>query len=350
MVSNMSELDILNMSDEKVSKLSLSDLDNTTNTSVKSDTDTEVTEPVEPVIETNEEDTKVSNEETDQTKVDTKKTEVEEVNWEELYKSALAPLKATGKELQIDNIDDLRTLAQMGIDYQKKMTAIKPIRKIAKMLEQEGLMDEEKLSYLIDLNKKNPDAIQKLIKDSGINPLEIDTEEESKYVPNTYTVNDATVALDEVIESIQDTPQFTTTIDIISNKWDKTSRDVFANNPTLISVINEHVHNGVYNQIDAVMQKEKMMGRLNGLSDIEAYRQIGDWMQENNMFNQVASATVQTSQVQQVSKPVNNEALRQKKQAASATRAAPVKQTNVDFNPLNMSDEEFAKLDLTKYL
>ena len=41
------------------------------------------------------------------------------------------------------------------------------------MLENAGITDENQLAYLIDLSNKNPQAIQKLVKDSGIDPLDM---------------------------------------------------------------------------------------------------------------------------------------------------------------------------------
>jgi hypothetical protein len=345
----MSELDILNMTDEEVANMSLKDLE-VTNTSETTNSDTQITEPVEPVIETDTtvEADKVSNEEAHQTEV-SNETDTP-FNYEEEYKKLLAPFKANGRDMQVDSIEDARQLMQMGANYNKKMAALKPNLKLVKTLEQEGI-NEAELNYLIDLKRKDPTAVQKFIKESGINPLEIDTDEEIKYIPKDYTVSDSQVALDDVLSSIQDTPKFATTVDIISNKWDGKSRQVFSENPTLIATINEHIHNGIYDQIDAVMQKEKMLGRLTGMSDLEAYHKIGEWMDTNKMFNQgevKPTTPVQTQVVQ--TKPVDNEALKQRKQAASVTRTTPAKQLDPNFNPLNMSDEDFAKMDLSKYL
>ena len=68
------------------------------------------------------------------------------------------------------------------------------------MLENNGLLDEQKITYLIDLDKKNPDAIGKLIKESGIDPLDVNTQEEPKYTPGNYSVSDAQVNLDAVLD------------------------------------------------------------------------------------------------------------------------------------------------------
>ena len=345
----MAELDILNMSDDEIAGMSLEDLEPTINSETVN-TDTQVTEPNEPVIETdtNAEDNKVSNEESNQTEVNNETTTP--FNYEEEYKKILAPFKANGRDMQVDSIDDAIQLMKMGANYNKKMAALKPNLKLVKTLEQEGI-NEAELNYLIDLKRKDPNAVQKFIKESGINPLEIDTDEEVNYTPKNYSISDSQVELDDIINSIQDTPKFATTVDVISNKWDGKSRQVFSENPTLIATINDHIHNGIYDQIDTIMQKEKMLGRLTGMSDLEAYQKIGEWMNTNNMFNQEVVKPITSVQTQVVqSKPINSEALKQRKQAASVTRTTPAKQLDPNFNPLNMSDEEFLKMDHSKYL
>jgi len=278
--------------------------------------------------------------------------ETTEFNYEEEYKKVLAPLKANGKELTLKTIEDLRNLASMGANYTKKMTAIKPSLKVLKMLENNNLLDEDKLNYLIDLDKKNPEAIKKLLKDSELDPLDINVEEDSTYSPNTYNVTEAEVELDNVIKDIQSSPKFDETIDVISNKWDEPSKQVLVETPQIIKVINEHMELGIYDQINSVIERERMLGRLNGLSDIEAYKQVGDALQASNQFNVQSTNQVETTPVQQAS-TVNSDKdskLKNRKRSASSTKTTPksVGSEN-DFNPLSMSDEEFEKIS-NKYI
>ncbi len=256
-------------------------------------------------------------------------------------KEALAPLRANNKTIKIDSIAELRKLAQMGIGYSAKMTGLKPNLKLLKMLKNNNLLDEGKLSYLIDLDKKNPKAIASLVKESGLEPHEIDTDEETDYRPNTYTVDDKDIELDTVLDEIQDTPSYAKTIDIIGNKWDEDSKAILADNPNTIKIINDHVQSGVYDQIMEVVEKQKVLGNLTGLSDYAAYKQIGDAMYAESTKNStsVAASIKPAESAQQKS---NN---RDRKKAASSTKSTPSKKQKFDFNPLAMSDEEFAKFD-----
>ena len=276
---------------------------------------------------------------TEDTDEDSSKTEVD---YEKEYASAIAPLKANGKLHDISSIEELRKLASMGANYTKKMVALKPNLKLMKMLENNGLLDEQKLSYLIDLDQKNPDAIQKFIKESGIDPLEIDVEKDTEYQPKTYTVNDAQLQLDEVLDNIRGTPSFDKTIDIIGNKWDESSKQILLDNPTIITSINEHVESGIYDTINTHIEKERMLGNLVGLSDLDAYKKIGDTLQAQGAFNAPGNTE---EPITPSNKPADDPKLKEKKRAASPTkRPASKSKAKEDFNPLALSDAEFEKL------
>lgn len=268
-------------------------------------------------------------------------------DYESAYKKLTTPFKANGREIKVENVDEAIQLMQMGANYNKKMAALKPKLKVLRMLEDNGLLDESKLSFYIDVEKKNPDAIQKLIKDSGIDPLDIDTTADTKYKPNTYTVDEREIALEEILEEIKDTPSYSKTMKTVSSEWDSESKKVLLTNPTIIRDINEHIQNGIYDQVMAVVEKERMLGRLTGLSDLAAYKTVGD--------------TIFAGQSQQPEKPVQKQvarpvskgddpAIKQRKMAASIGKPSVSKATPMEFNPLALSDEEFEKLAGSKFI
>ena len=276
------------------------------------------------------------------------------VNYEDAYKQLTAPFKANGREIQVKSAEDAKALMQMGANYNKKMAGLKPHLKMLKMLENNGLLSEEKLSYLIDLEKKNPEAISKLIKESGIDPLELDTEKAGDYKPTQRNVDDRELELDAVLDEIQDTDSYPRTLDVVSNKWDSASKNVIANNPQVLKVINGHVQSGVFDQIVKEVESERMFGRLSGLSDIEAYRQVGDAIQARGGFDHLVPQGQQTQPkpvvVQPKPKMGDEGKRREKKLAASSSQpAAPSKQA-AEFNPLALSDDEFSKVVSQRFL
>lgn len=269
----------------------------------------------------------------------------EETDYKAEYEKILAPFSANGKQMQVQSAEEAITLMQMGANYNKKMAALKPNLKLLKLLENNGLLSEEKLSFLIDLDKKNPDAISKLVKDSGLDPLEMDVSK-SEYKPKTYTVDDRELELDAVLEKIQDTPTFQKTLDVVSNKWDGPSKQIVAANPQLIEIINNHMQSGVYDLISTEVERARMLGRLNGMSDIDAYRHVGDAMHNRGAFNTPAKSAAKPAERQPITpKPkADDAAVRAKKLAASTPKAAAPVKNDQDFNPLALSDEDFAKI------
>ena len=277
-----------------------------------------------------------------------------EIDYKVQYEELLSPFKANGKDIKVDTVEDARSLMQMGANYNKKMAALKPNLKMVKMLDNHGLLDEEKLSYLIDLSKKDPEAVKKLVKDSGLDPLDIDTENIA-YKPNAYNVSDNEVALDGILDDIRDTSSFNTTIDIIGNKWDEASKDMIAKDPNIIKVINDHVGSGIFKKVSEVVERERILGRLNGLSDIEAYKQVGDAINSSGGFGDPVQVTKtqptsisKSNSVNKANNPVDPK-LKVKRKAAGSTKSKPSK-AKPQFDVLSMSDEEFEKMSSSKFV
>ena len=282
------------------------------------------------------------------------KEDADALDYKAEYNRLLAPFKANGRDIAVKSVDDAITLMQMGANYNKKMAALKPNLKLLKMLENHGLLDEAKLSYLIDLDKKNPDAINKLMQESGLDPLDLDAEKAGAYKPSTYKVDDREVELDAVLDEIQESPSYNRTLDIVSRQWDGSSKQVIADTPQILKVINAHVQSGIYDLISQEVENERTFGRLQGLSDIEAYRQVGDKLHAQGKFAHLVAPeqTKPTAPVVVPPKPKmgNEDKLREKKRAASATKTVAATTGKTDYNPLSLSDEAFSDLVKSEYL
>jgi len=280
-----------------------------------------------------------------------------EIDYKAEYERLTAGFKANGRDFKVDNVDDAIALMQMGANYNKKMAGLKPNLKLMKLLENNGLLSEEKLSFLIDLDKKNPEAINKLVKDSGIDPLDLTADKASAYKPGNHTVTDQEMELDATLDELKDSPHYARTLEVVSSKWDGTSKQTIAAQPQILKVINGHMEMGIYDLVAAEVEREKTFGRLRGLSDLEAYRQVGDAIHARGGFDHLASKTKDTQTapapvvVTPKPKKEDDPALKDKKLAASATKpAAPATAAAKDFNPLALSDAEFEKQVQSKFL
>lgn len=282
---------------------------------------------------------------------------VEAVNYEAKYKEALAPLKANGKTVEIQSLEELRQLASMGANFTRKMQDIAPHRKILAMLENNGLLDEAKLSFFIDLDKKNPEALKKLIKDSGVDPLDIDVSVEPAYQAGNHKVSDNEIAFRTVLEDLQSTPTGQETISLINSSWDQASKEELWKAPEVMATIQQQRENGIYDAISAEINRQAMLGKIPaGTPFIQAYLNVGNEMNARGAFTKVNvpnSAGVRNAPMQTtvpVTAPVATRVVAPKPQvtnSAAANAAASTRQTQKRVLPVvnlqNMSDDDFLK-------
>ena len=211
------------------------------------------------------------------------------------------------------------------------------------MLENNDLLNESRLNNLIDLSKKNPQAITKLIQESSIDPLEIDKDAPNDYQPNNYSISDKEYELDQVLDEIKSTNTFDKTIDVLTKDWDAESKTTVSDNPEIISVINTHMGNGVFDQVNAVMQREKTLGKLDGIPDVDGYRQVAEYMNKNNMFKNQQPGSVGTSKVSSKTDEKANADRNKQRKAVAPVKQTTTKKAPADENFLGLSDEAFMK-------
>ena len=281
-------------------------------------------------------------------------SELTDAQYIEMGKQLMSEFKANGTTIKVKSVEDAIQLMQMGANYHKKMTGLKPSMKVLKLLENHGLMDESKLNYLIDLSQKKPGAITQLLKDSKIDPLSIDMDATKEYVPQQRSISDTEILLDEVLDSISTSSSYNKTLTVIGDEWDTGSKTLIAQNPVVIRTINAHIENGIYDQVKNAVDYERSLGKLQGVNDFEAYQVVGSYMHENNLFVSAAGKTAPVTN--RVTPPANTEQANsaaaskdaeraQRKAAASSSRTSASSDSKDNYNPLNMSDEEFIKLN-----
>lgn len=278
------------------------------------------------------------------------------VDHKAFYEKIMAPFRANGKTIELQSPEEAIQLMQMGANYTRKMQSIQPHRKVLTMLENSGLLDENRLSYLIDLDKKNPEAIQKLIKEAGIDPLEIDTESEPTYLEGSHKVSDAEVNFRTNLDELVSTPTGKETIANINLTWDETSKEVLWEEPSLMAIIHTQRETGVYDRIVNEMDRQKILGKIAPDTPfLKAYKEIGDTLVAVGGFDdllkpkQIAEelpANTPASQpelepvVTRTATPKPSVENGDKASAASPTRSTP-KPAKPFINPLGMSDDQF---------
>lgn len=280
------------------------------------------------------------------------------VNYEQVYKQIMAPFKANGKTIELKSPEEAIQLMQMGANYTRKMQDIQPHRKTLLMLEKNGLMDPDKLSFLIDIDKGNPEAIKKLLKDKGVNPMDIDTEAESTYLGGNHKVSDAEATFQATLDELSSNPEGQKTLQVINSTWDQASKEVLWSQPDVMKVMHDQRENGIYDRIESEVNRLRTLGQIPaGTSFLQAYKAVGDVMAQNGAFKDLAPAPVGSSDAAgklaaattaaepvatRVAAPKPAVANGDQASAAAATRSTPRKAEKV-VNPLAMSDDDFLK-------
>ena len=274
------------------------------------------------------------------------------VDYKAFHDQVMAPFQANGKTIQLRSVDEAVQLMQQGANYTRKMQAIAPHRKVLMMLENNGLLDESKLSRLIDLEKKNPDAIRALVKEAGIDPLDIDVHEESTYTPGNHAVPDEAVAFQTTLDEVSSTPDGQETVREITASWDPESKAELWKDPSILGTIHQQRISGVYDRVVAEIERQRTIGAIPAnVSLLNAYRVIGERMTQAGAFQDLVAAQ-QAAQRPAVQHPVATRVASTAKPVvtnsgkvsiAAPTRTATPRRAEAFINPLAMSDDEFMK-------
>ena len=265
------------------------------------------------------------------------------VDYEAFYKQVMTPFQANGKTIELRDISEAVQLMQKGANYTRKMQDIAPHRKVLMMLENNGLLDEGKLSYLIDLEKKNPDAIKKLIKDAGIDPMDIDTTVEPAYREGNHKVTDEEASFKEALGELNSNPAGKETLNIIHTGWDQASKEVLWKNPEILTMIHQQREGGIYDRIATEVERQRVLGTIAPNTPfLHAYKAVGDKMVEANAFADLVQKTAPTPVITRAVVPKPQVVNGDKANAAASSRST-AKKAEAFVNPLSMSDDEFLK-------
>lgn len=261
----------------------------------------------------------------------------------------MAPLKAAKRTINIDSVEKARQLMQMGVDYSRKMADLKPAQRMMTSLERAGLLDEEKLNHLIDLHNKRPEAIKKLLQDSEIDPMDLDLEDSAAYRPNDHMVPEAEMAVDDVLDSIRGSERFNDVIETVQ-AWDTASKRALMDNPQVLQHLTAHMETGIYEMVLDRLASDRIFGKHVGLSDLDAYKAVGDAMYEEGAFEQAAPNAQATSAAgstdqgsSQDSKGSGASERNAKRRAASPPKGGAGKVQPKVVDTSKMNDEEFMK-------
>jgi hypothetical protein len=271
-------------------------------------------------------------------------------DYKAFYDHLTKPFKANGRDLNITNPDEIITLMQMGANYNSKMAALKPNRRLLRMLEDNKLMDESQLGFLIDLHKKDPKAIAKLIQDSQFNLDEFNPEDQVDYSSKHTAPSEKVIDLEDIVGELSSHTGFDEVLNTVSTGWDAASKQLVADNPNILRILQQQKELGHFDLIQSEVDRSSILGKANGLSTLQMYSAA-----EKKLIAEGKLATAPVNQqapVVNAQKPVVEkvDTTAAKKAAAAPKQTIQSKTSKVSAeNLFSLSDEEFAKIDPSKF-
>lgn len=259
-------------------------------------------------------------------------------------------VRANGKDFEFtleEMMEKFPATFSQAHDYTKKMQAMKPWRKSIDAMEQNNITHED-INLLIDLRKGDKAAIAELLKKTGVDALELDTDE--AYTPKDYGRDEHALAIKDVLDSIQNDKEYEVTQRILGKEWDDASWKTVSENPQFIKGLHIDVQSGLYDKLAPIAEKLKFYdgGKK---SDLDYYGEAAaQYAKEQNEANTRAQAlkerdtkVAEAERIAEV-KEKSRKATVVKQEAKARKAAAPTRKgagKKGVTNYLDTSDEDF---------
>ena len=234
--------------------------------------DTETEADSEETESTPDEGTEVAEEQTEEDDAET----VPEVTETPVHK-----FKANGKEYTFtpeEMMSQFPKIFGQAMDYTKKTQALKPWRKTIDAIESANLSHDQ-INLMIDVFKGDKNAIAEVMRRTGVDALDLDTEN-NVYTPKDYGRDDTALAIKDIVDEISSDKEFSITQQILNKEWDDRSFSELTRDPELIKLLHIDVKSGTYDKVQPIAEKLKVFDR-GRKSDLEYYKQAaGEYFRE----------------------------------------------------------------------
>lgn len=253
-------------------------------------------------------------------------------------------IRANGRDMQVKSVDEAIRLIQMGANYSQKRAADKKNLSYVRVLEQNGMLDHEKLSYAVDLLAGKPEAIGKLLKESKIDVHDLDDDKIAAYRSESRAPSAATLAIEEVVDDLQGNTHFGRLVNEMKG-WDEHSQALLGQHPKALAQLTEQVENGVYDKVMDEVNRQQVLGNFTGVPLMQVYNQIGQEMAAAGAFNAPAPKGPVTKLVTPGKKTSTAPKADEERRRAAAPSKGVTTATEEVKEPkfLNMSDADFLK-------
>lgn len=276
------------------------------------DAETEEEEDTEETDDDSEQETSETEDEAEEedTHAEPENTEVvtegttDEVDYKKFYEEvALAKFTANGREVEgFKNPEDLIRAQQMLHGYSDKMKVFKEYKKFLKPLEERKItQDPDKFNLAMSLLDGDIEAIKKVIKDRGIDPLEMDLDD-IRYVNRNTLPSDAQLLIEEVSAQARDLGVEDKFHRVLTRDFDDESLQEFIKEGAVRRDLIQHLKDGTYDVVQDEIRKMELLdsnGELDSLSTVNKYRIAVKRLSAANIAKAQRSAQVNTTQANQ---------------------------------------------------
>ena len=165
---------------------------------------------------------------------------------------------------------------QMLHDYSNKMRGINEYKPYLKALKEKGIIgDEEKFNFAMSLLDGDKATIKKHMEALKIDLVDLELDEDSKYVPKNYIPSKQSMVLDEAMEIASNIGVDSKLRSVIAKDWDDDSFSEFLNNPSVRNDLLTHMQDGTYEIVQNKINELEMLdmnGSYRGLKSTDKYR------------------------------------------------------------------------------
>ena len=196
---------------------------------------------------------------------------------------------------------------QMLHDYSNKMRGINEYKPYLKALKEKGIIgDEEKFNFAMSLLDGDKATIKKHMEALKIDLVDLELDEDSKYVQKNYIPSKQSMVLDEAMEIASNIGVDSKLRSVIAKDWDDDSFSEFLNNPSVRNDLLTHMQDGTYEIVQNKINELEMLdmnGSYRGLKSTDKYRTA---IAEINRENQSRPVNPSAYQNQYANQQQNN--------------------------------------------
>lgn len=286
------------------------------------------------------------------------------VDYKKFYEEvALAKFTANGREVEgFKDPADLIRAQQMLHGYSDKMKVFKEHKKFLKPLQERDILnDPDKFNLAMSLLDGDEEAIKKVIKDKGIDPLEMDLENIT-YTPKNTLPSDAQLIIEETSNQARDLGVEDKFHRALTNDFDDAGLNEVITNSAVRNDLLQHLKDGTYDIVQTEIRKMEMLdstGSLDSMGSVDKYRMAIQRLQQAAPVKEVPKSTeeednrkkeearIQKQKEAEAAEEYKRKAAKEleaseaRKKAAKVSKKRVVKQKSKEKAPESLKGSEF---------